>query len=73
MDSRSLLRENDLNGFEEGLALSKSSRHTDLGQRPNRRNTLSFFFPLQVFEGFDWALYSRDEWSLAPLMVVAIE
>jgi hypothetical protein len=32
MGSRSLLRDNDLNGFAEGLALSDMSRPTDLGR-----------------------------------------
>jgi hypothetical protein len=48
MGSRSLLREDDLNGFGEGLALSDTSRLTDLGQKLSRMGTLSFF----SFKGF---------------------
>jgi hypothetical protein len=74
MRSRNLLRENDLNGFGEGLALSDTARLMDLGQKLSRTGTISFFsFKRGFFEVFNGALHSRDGWSLAPLVVVAIE
>lgn len=72
MGSRSLLRENDFNGFAEGLALNDTSPLPDLGQRPFGYPFLPF--PLKkVFEGFTGARHNRDGWSLALLVVVAIE
>jgi hypothetical protein len=62
-----------INGFEEGLALSDTARLMDLGQKLSRTGTLSFFSFKRFFEGFNGALHSRDGWSLAPLVVVAIE
>ena len=47
MGSRSLLRENDLNGFAEGLALNDTSPLPDLGQRPFGYPFLPF--PLKGF------------------------
>jgi hypothetical protein len=49
MGSRSLLRENDLNGFAEGLALSDTSQQTDLGQKLSHTGTLSYFSLYKVF------------------------
>jgi len=49
MGSRSLLRENDLNGFGEGLALSDTARLMDLEQKLSRTGTLSFFSFKKVF------------------------